>query len=166
MDVSAIQNVSVADRRLRERTDVAVVLLLLQATLGLLSLLGLIVVAFLFPVVSPAGVMVLIGFLLPLVCAIGLARGWRWARRAAFVYQVVALGSVCINLLIDLIPQVQMELTLSGLATGVVLPVGLIALLRTPAVERVPERQALPAFPAPAVVPDGGPRRPVAEGVA
>jgi hypothetical protein len=59
-----------------------------------------------------------------------------------------------------------MELALSGLVTGVALPVGLIVLLRTPAVERVPERRPLPAFPSPAAIPAGAPRRNVAREVA
>jgi hypothetical protein len=156
---------SPATGRSREAQDVAVVLLLLQSVLGLLSFLGLAVLAFLFPVLTPAGLIVLLGFAMPLACAVGVARGWRWARRAAVVFQAVTLFSVCANLLVDLIPPVQMELTLTGLLSGFALPVSLIALLRSPAAARVPERRPSPAFPPPATVPDGGARRQVPQGV-
>jgi hypothetical protein len=156
---------SPATERSREAQDVAVVLLLLQAVLGLLSFLGLVAVAFLFPVLTPAGLIVLLGFALPLACAVGVARGWRWARRGAVIFQAVTLVSVGANLLIDLIPPVQMELTLSGLLSSFALPVSLIVLLRSPAVAPVPERRPSPAFPPPATVPDGGSRRQIPQGV-
>jgi hypothetical protein len=164
--MSANVPTSPAARHSREAADVAVVLLLLQSLLGLLSFLGLAVLAFLFPALTPAGLAVLLGFLLPLACAVGVARGWRWARRGAVIFQAMTLLSLCVNFLIDVLPPVQMELTLSGLLSGFALPVSLIALLRSPATERVRGRRPAPALPAAATVPDGGPRGRIPQGVA
>lgn len=117
-----------------ERDDILIVLLLLQSVLGLVGLLGLLVIGIAagFPVITLAGAIVLAGFAMPLVLSAGVARDRRWARRAAFVYETLALISVGLNLLLALSPEVQMELTLTGLLAGVVLPVAIVGLLNAP----------------------------------
>jgi hypothetical protein len=120
-----------AERRPRERAEVAAVLLLMQSVFGLLSLLGMLVMAALFPVLTPAGLLVAAGFMVPLLGAIGVARGWRWARRIALIWQGITLFGLFVNLLLALLPSVQMELTLTGIITGLLLPVSVIALLRS-----------------------------------
>lgn len=131
-------------RRARERADVAIVLLLLQSAFGLLGLLAMVALASIFPIVSPVGLLYVAGFLVPLIGAIGAARGWHWARRVAMAYQVLTLLGLAINLLLDYLPPVQVELTLSGLLTGALLPVALIVLLRGPLPERAAERLRTP----------------------
>jgi hypothetical protein len=121
-------------RRVCERDDLLVVLLLLQSVVGLVGLLGLLVIGIAagFPVITLAGTIVLAGFVVPLVLSAGMARGRRWARRAATVYETLALVSVGINLLLALSPDVQMDLTLTGLLTSVALPAAIIGLLNAP----------------------------------
>lgn len=126
--------VSVHSERRPERADILIVLLLIQGIVGLVGLLGLLVigVAAGFPVATPAGAVTLIGFVTPLLLSAGVARGGGWVRRAAIVYETLALLSVLVNLVLALSPDVEMDLTLTGLLTGVVLPVAIIGLLNPP----------------------------------
>jgi hypothetical protein len=139
-----------------ERVDVAIALLLVQAALGLLALLGMIMLGALMPLVTPAGLLVALGLVVPSVAAAGLARGWRWARRTTIAWQVLVLVSFAFNLLLAALPQVQMEMTLSGILAGAALPIALIALVRVPRLGSVPAREpdrtraAATAMPAPA----------------
>ena len=118
-------------RRLRERADILIVLLLIQGIVGLVGLLGLLVIGIVagFPVATPAGAVALAGFVVPLLLVAGVARGSGWVRRAVTIYETLALLSVFVNLVLALSPDVEMDLTLTGLLTGVVLPVAIIALL-------------------------------------
>jgi len=137
-------------RRSHERADILIVLLLIQAVTGLVGLLGLLVIGIVagFPVVTLAGAIVLAGFVVPLALSIGVARGRRWARRAVTVYETLALISVGFNLVLALSPDVQIDLTLTGLLTIVVLPVAIIGLLNAPEPAKAGAPAAAPAYPA------------------
>jgi hypothetical protein len=108
----------------RGRGDVGFVLLMMQASAGLLGVLGLMVLTG-SPVVA---VVPLAGPVAQVTLAICVGRGRRWAwavviaMETLFVYAFVAGG------LLGLSPPVDMTVTLTGLLTRLGLPVALICL--------------------------------------
>jgi hypothetical protein len=120
------------DQRKRELSNIAVVLLLVQAVFALVGAAGMVAIGLTagFPVATPAGLIVVLNVVAPAVLAVGVARGRGWAWRGAIVFESLTLLTLFINLLLVLLPQVQMELTLTGLLSGAALPVAVIGLLR------------------------------------
>src|SRR5215218_10692596 len=135
--------------RYAERMDVAFALMVVQATLGFVALAGLLVVAVVagFPALTLPGLLVLLGALVPALLAAGIGRQQHWASSATIVYETALLVSVFLNRMLDALPQVQMNLTLTGLLTGVCLPVALIVLVRVPAAAPVPQRPSVTPQP-------------------
>ena len=119
--------------------DVLVVLLLLQSAVTLLSAVGLLVLAAVTGTPGALGMVGLVaaGPIMLLTIAVGVARRRPWARRGAVIVECVTLLGVNIGLLLDRLPQVNTDLGLAGLLTNVGLPVLVIVLAMSPAVERV-----------------------------
>jgi hypothetical protein len=105
------------------RAAVGSVLLFIQAALGILATLGMVVIMHgrmvyaVFPMLHVA---------LLLVIASGVARGWRWTWWAAVVVESLSLTGYLVNLWLGLLPQVDVTLTLVGLLTTVGLPVAVL----------------------------------------
>ncbi len=103
--------------------DVAYVLLLLQAALGALATLGLLVLMGGNPVYLIAG---LGGPLLLAVLAGGVARRRRWALATVIAYELVSVGAYQLNLMVGVLPQVDVTVNLVGLLSQVGLPVAVV----------------------------------------
>jgi hypothetical protein len=103
--------------------DVAHVLLVLQAALGVLATLGLL----LLMGGNPA--YLIVGFGQPallLLVAGRVARGRRWALMTVIVVETLSLAAFQLNLMLGLLPQVDMTVNLVGLVSQVVLPFAVI----------------------------------------
>ncbi|MCI0688329.1 MAG: hypothetical protein L0Y54_14000 [Sporichthyaceae bacterium] len=106
---------------------VAYVLLLVQAAAGLLAMLGLVLIMggnpayALVPSIKPV---------LLLVLATAVVRGRRRAAMAVIVIELVSLTGYGLNLLIGLVPQVDVTVNLVTLLTNVALPVAIVVLCR------------------------------------
>jgi hypothetical protein len=127
------------ENRDRDVVDVLVVLLLVQGTIALLSAVGFAVVVVVAGMLGAAGALSLLaaGYpILLLILAAGVANRRPWARYGAVVVESVALITVNVALLLDRLPQVRADLGLAGLLANVCLPVLVIALAMSPAVER------------------------------
>jgi len=106
------------------RNDVGFVLLVLQASAGVLGALGLGVL-----MGSPLHVVpVLIGPVLQVVLAVHVARGRRWAWAVVIAMETVFVYAFAANGVIGLVPQLQVTVTLTGLLMRLALPVALILL--------------------------------------
>jgi hypothetical protein len=108
----------------RGRGDVGFVLLVLQASAGVLGAVGLGVV-----MGSPLHVVpALIGPVLQVVLAVQVARGRRWAWAVVIAMETVFVYALAANGVIGLVPQLQVTVTLTGLLMRLALPVALIVL--------------------------------------
>jgi hypothetical protein len=106
------------------RGDVGFVLLVLQASAGVLGALGLAVL-----MGSPLhAVPALIGPVAQVVLAAHVARGKRWAWAVVIAMETVFVYAVAAGGLLGLIPQLQVTPTLTGLLMRLALPVALILL--------------------------------------
>ncbi len=105
------------------RADVAYVLLLGQAALGMLASLGVLLLMAGNPVYLVAP---LLHATLLFVLASFVARRRRWAWWGVVVLEALSLAGFALNLLIGLLPQVDMTLNLVGLLTQVGLPAALL----------------------------------------
>ena len=99
-------------------------LLVLQASAGVLGALGLGVV-----MASPLhAVPALIGPVAQVVLAFAVARGRRWAWAVVIAMETVFVYAFAANGLLALVPQLQVTVTLTGLLMRLALPVALIVL--------------------------------------
>jgi hypothetical protein len=106
------------------RNDVGFVLLVLQASAGVLGALGLGVV-----MGSPLHVVpALIGPVAQVVLAFQVARGRRWAWAVVIAMETLFVYAFAANGVLTLVPQLQVTVTLTGLLMRVALPVALIVL--------------------------------------
>ncbi|HKE50478.1 MAG TPA: hypothetical protein VKE25_03110 [Actinomycetes bacterium] len=105
--------------------DVVYVLLLLQAAMGLLAVLGLVVIMGGNPVYT---VVPSIKPVLLLVLARGVARGWRRAPGFVIAVETVSLAGYFLNLLIGFLPQADVTVNLVTVLSNVALPLALIVL--------------------------------------
>jgi len=106
------------------RADVGFVLLVLQASAGVLGALGLGVV-----MASPLhAVPALIGPVAQVVLAFAVARGRRCAWAVVIAMETVFVYAFAANGLLALVPQLQVTVTLTGLLMRLALPVALIVL--------------------------------------
>jgi hypothetical protein len=106
------------------RDDVGFVLLVLQASAGVLGALGLGVI-----MGSPLHVVpALIGPVAQVVLAVHVARGKRWAWAVVIAMETVFVYAVAAGGLLGLLPQLQVTPTLTGLLMRLALPLGLIVL--------------------------------------
>ena len=134
------------------KSDVVAVLLLLQAALEVLATLGMFVLMGLNPVyvVVPGAHVVLL-----LVLASAVARRKRWAYWTVGVLETVSVCAYWLNMLLGLLPQVDLTINLVGLLTSVALPqilaIQALLLIREPraaAPAVVPAQAALQGVPA------------------
>lgn len=105
------------------RADVAYVLLLLQAGFEVLATLGMVVVMggnVAYAIVPGLHVVAL------LVFASFVARGHRWAWCVVVGLECVSLAGFQVNLLLGVLPPVQVTLTLVGLLTTLALPLAVL----------------------------------------
>jgi hypothetical protein len=117
--------------------DVVYVLLLVQAGAGLLAMLG----ELIFMGGSPLYVIAPITrTVASLVFAALVARGRRGALIAVLTLQVLTLLGFCVSALLGLLPALSFTPTLTGLLTGVALPVALIMLCGRLLVRRAVDR--------------------------
>jgi hypothetical protein len=106
------------------RGDVGFVLLVLQASAGVLGALGLGVV-----MASPVHALpALIGPVAQVVLAFAVARGRRWAWAVAIAMETVFVYAFVANGVVGLIPQLQFTVTFTGLLMRLAVPIGLIVL--------------------------------------
>jgi hypothetical protein len=105
------------------RADVVYVLLLLQAGLGILAMFGTLLLMGGNPayLVVPLLHAVLLSWL-----ATRVARRRRWAYKLVVALQMLSLIGYQVNLLVGLIPQVEVTINLVGLLTTVALPVAVL----------------------------------------
>jgi hypothetical protein len=109
------------------RLDVIHVLLLIQAALGTLSGLAMLVIMGGNPLALP----LTLGVPLVLfVVAAAVARRRRWALRLAALCQFIILAGFVISLLLGLLAQLDFSLNLATLLTNVAIPIWLIKLVR------------------------------------
>lgn len=106
------------------RNDVGFVLLVLQASAGVLGAVGLGVLMGSALQVVPA----LIGPVAQVVLAVKVARGRRWAWAVVIAMETVFVYAFAANGVIGLVPQLQVTVTLTGLLMRLALPVALIVL--------------------------------------
>jgi hypothetical protein len=134
------------EQRRRERAEITFVLLLVQAAIAMVSALGaliLIVVAG-GPAFAAIGLLTVAWPVLLVLFAAGILRGRRWARRGALIYEGITLAAVFINMVLGLLPQVQIEMGLIGFLTTLCLPAAVIGLLVSPGAQPVPARRSVP----------------------
>jgi hypothetical protein len=115
--------VTTVDLRAGGAADVAYVLLLLQAALGVLATLGLLLL------MGGNPVYLVVGFggpVLLIILAGGVARRRRWALFTVAILEVVSLGAYYLNLLVGLLPQVDVTVNLVGLLAQVALPIAIV----------------------------------------
>ena len=106
------------------RDEVGFVLLVLQASAGVLGALGLGVV-----MASPLhAVPALIGPVAQVVLAFAVTRGRRWAWAVVIAMETVFVYAFAANGVLALAPQLQVTVTLTGLLTRLAVPVALIVL--------------------------------------
>jgi hypothetical protein len=128
------------------RLDVVHVLLLIQAALGTLSGLAML----LFMGGNPLALPLTSGVpLLLFVVAAGVARRRRWALKLAVLCQFIILAGFMLSFLLGLLAQLDFSLNLATLLTNLAIPIWLIKLVRQLQREaiagRAVESQALPA---------------------
>ena len=116
--------------------DLACVLLLLQASMALVnSSLVLFLAATGLPVppgkLGGVGLLALAHPTFLVVVAIGVARSWRWTRRAAIVFESVTIVGTLLNLALNVLPRVQTESGPLVLIVNLLLPALIVGLLRT-----------------------------------
>ena len=116
--------------------DLACLLLLLQASMALVSSsLVLILAATGFPVplgkLGGVGLIAVAHPILLVVLAIGVTRSWRGIRRAALIFESVTIAGTLANLALNVLPRVQTESGPLVLGVNLVLPATIVALLRT-----------------------------------
>jgi hypothetical protein len=116
--------------------DLACVLLLLQASMALVSssiVLSLAATGFPVPPgkLGAVGLLALIHPTFLVVVAIGVARAWRWARRAAIVFESVTIAGTLLNLVLNVLPRVQTESGPLVLLVNLLLPALIVALLKS-----------------------------------
>jgi hypothetical protein len=115
--------VTTVDLRAGSSADVAYVLLLLQAALGVLATLGLL----LLMGGNPAYLVVGFGGpVLLMVLAGGVARRRRWALVTVTVLELLSLCAYELNLLVGVVPQVGITVNLVGLLSQIALPVAIV----------------------------------------
>jgi len=105
------------------RADVGYVLLLLQAGFEVLATLGMVVVMggnVAYAIVPGLHAVALLLF------ASFVARGHRWAWWTVAAVEGLTLAGFQLNLVVGLLPQVQVTLTLVGLLTTVALPLAVL----------------------------------------
>jgi hypothetical protein len=127
------------------RHEVAFVLLVLQASAGILGALGLLVL-----MGSPLhAVPALAGPAVQLVLAAFVVRERRWAWALVVAMEILFVYSFVANGALGLLPEVDLTLTLTGLLTRIALPIALICLailaLAAPAARGAPAVSAAPA---------------------
>jgi hypothetical protein len=106
------------------RGEVGFVLLVLQASAGVLGALGLGVL-----MASPLHVVpALIGPVAQVVLAVHVARGRRWAWAVVIAMEAVFVYAFAANGVLALVPQLEVTVTLTGLLMRLALPVALIVL--------------------------------------
>jgi len=105
--------------------DVVYVLLLLQAAMGLLPVLGLVLIMGGNPVYA---VVPSIKPVLLLVLARGVVRGWRRAPGFVIAVESISLAGHGLNLLVGFLPQADVTVNLVTVLSNVALPLVLIAL--------------------------------------
>jgi hypothetical protein len=115
--------------------DVAAVLLLVQASLAVLSSLSVLVLALGgFPVpLTALGLVGLLALLHPVLLVLlsyGVARQRRWAKRVTRWFEGLTILGLLLNLGLNVFPEVQSESGLLVLLTNVVLPAAIIVLLK------------------------------------
>jgi hypothetical protein len=104
--------------------EVAFVLLVLQASAGLLGALGVVAL-----MASPVhAVVALVGPVAQLTLAGFVARGRRWAWAVVVAMETVFVYALVLNGALGLVPQIDMTITLTGILTRLALPVALICL--------------------------------------
>ncbi|HEV1997382.1 MAG TPA: hypothetical protein VGR61_04525 [Candidatus Dormibacteraeota bacterium] len=119
-----------------DRTELAAMLLFLQAAIGVVTALGALVVSFTFasPTMGIMTLAMLVGSAFWMVLGTGLLKEWRWARRTTLVLQWVGVAGGVIGMLL----QLGTGLSLVALVTNLGLPLLVIRLLRQPASSRAP----------------------------
>lgn len=134
------------EQRRRERAEITFVLLLVQAAIAMVSALGAIVliVALGGPAFAGTGLLAAVWPVLLVMFAAGILRGKRWARRGALIYEGITLAAVFINMLLGLLPRVQIEMGLIGFLTTLCLPAAVIGLLVSPGAQPVAARRSAP----------------------
>lgn len=106
------------------RGDVGFVLLVLQASAGVLGAIGVgVLMGSPLHMVPP-----LIGPVLQVVLAAHVARSRRWAWAVTIAMETLFVYAFAVNGLAQLIPQLQVTVTMTGLLMRLALPVGLIVL--------------------------------------
>lgn len=127
-----------------EILDVAAVLLLVQATVALMTSVGFFIWAIatgLLPVLVLNAVLEAGKPVLLIVLATSIVRRRRWARRWAVAYEALALAGLAANLLGGLLPVVQVGVSLVMIVTSAALPIALIAMLMSPSARQATEPQ-------------------------
>ena len=106
------------------RDEIGFVLLVLQASAGVLGAIGVGVL-----MASPLHMVpALIGPVLQVVLAVHVARGRRWAWAVTIAMETVFVYAFAANGVLALAPQLQVTVTLTGLLMRLALPVALIVL--------------------------------------
>jgi hypothetical protein len=106
------------------RGDVGFVLLVLQASAGVLGAIGVVVL-----MASPVHmVSALIGPVAQVVLAAHVARGRRWAWAVTIAMETLFVYAFAANGVVAAIPQLQFTVTVTGLLMRLGLPVALIVL--------------------------------------
>jgi hypothetical protein len=109
----------------RDSADVLHVLLVIQAAAGLVAMLGQLVMMggsplyLAVPILKAAALLTLSAFLF---------RGRRWAAITLAVLEGVTLLGLAVNAALGALPVLDFTVTLTGLITGLVLPVAILAL--------------------------------------
>ena len=110
--------------RFSGRGQVGFVLLVLQASAGVLGVLGVLVLTGSLVHALPP----LIGPVLQVVLAAHVARGRRWAWAVTIAMETVFVYAFAANGLAALVPQLQLTVSVTGLLMRLGLPVALIVL--------------------------------------
>lgn len=105
--------------------DVVYVLLLLQAAMGLLAVLGLVLIMGGNPAYA---VVPSIKPVLLLILARGVVRGWRRALGFVIAIETVSLAGYGLNLMVGFLPQADVTVNLVTVLSNVALPLVVIAL--------------------------------------
>ncbi len=121
--------------------EVACVLLLVQASLALLSssilfILGAAGIPVPLTQLGAIGMLVVAHPIFLVVLAWGVARGRRWARRAALIFESLVIAGALFNLALNAVPGVQTETAPLAIGTNLLLPAAIVALLKSGGAER------------------------------
>lgn len=109
------------------QTAVLHVVLLMQASMGLLSGAAML----LFMGGNPLAIPIALGVpLLLFVLAAGVARRRRWARRGAYTIEVLILLGFLVGFLLGLLAAIDFTITVMTLVTNLAVPIVAIGLLR------------------------------------